>query len=75
MRYFTDAGPYRGPLLSGTVPGTICVLEALDKPTPIGVAQCVGWDARGRAVWTLSVHDADVPGLWIVVDREFRPAH
>jgi len=22
----------------------------------------------------LTVHDADVPGRWIILDREFRPA-
>jgi hypothetical protein len=41
---------------------------------PIGAATCVGSDTICRAVWTLSVHDADVPGRWIVVDREFHPA-
>jgi hypothetical protein len=75
VRYFTNAGPDRGPLRYGTVPGAIGVLEALDKPMPIGMALHAGRDAAGRAVWTLSVADADVPGRWVVVDREFRPVN
>jgi len=35
---------------------------------------CVGCDAAGLAVWTMNVHDADVQGRWVVIDREFRPA-
>ena len=80
MRYFTNVGPVRGPVLKGnvagakdTVPGAIDVLEALDKPVPIGGALCTGRDAMGIAVWRLVVHNATVPGRWIVVDREFRP--
>jgi hypothetical protein len=73
VRYFTNAGPDRGPLLSDTVPGTIGVLEARDQPTPIGVAQCVGWDGSGRALWLLTVHDDDSSELWVVIDREFVP--
>jgi hypothetical protein len=56
------------------VPDAISVLEALDKPMPIGMALCIGWDAAGRALWELVVHDTDVPGRWVVVDREFQPA-
>ena len=74
MRYFTDAGPFRGPLLHGIWPDAISVLEALDKPMPIGQALCVGVDAAGLAVWELVIHDAIVPGRWIVIDREFHPA-
>ena len=74
MRYFTDAGPFRGPLLHGIWPVAISVLEALDKPMPIGQALCVGVDAAGLAVWELVVHDKVVPDRWVVVDREFHPA-
>jgi hypothetical protein len=75
MRYFTNAGPDRGPVLAGTVPGTIDVLEALDKPMPIGRALRTGRDAVGIAVWRLVVHDALVLGRWIVIDREFHPVN
>jgi hypothetical protein len=74
VRYFTNVGPARGPILYGSVPGAISVIEALDQPMPIGVALCVGRDAAGGAVWTLTVDDADVPGQWVVIDREFHPA-
>jgi len=52
VRYFANAGPSRGPLLSGAAPGAIGVLEALDQPMPIGMALAVGRDAAGLAVWT-----------------------
>ena len=74
MRYFTNVGPDRGPLLYGTVPGAIGVLEDLDKSMPIGMALCVGRDDVGRALWTLSIDGEDLPGRWVVVDREFQPA-
>jgi len=35
---------------------------------PVGVA------AGGVATWRLIVHGTDVPGRWIVVAGEFRPA-
>ena len=75
MRYFTNVGPERGPVVYGTVPGAIGVLEALDKPMPIGMALRVGRDDASRALWTLSVDgNEDLPGRWVVVDREFQPA-
>src|SRR5262249_43265445 len=73
MRYSTSFGPQSGALPYSAALGAIAVLEAPYKLTPIGVATCVGVDVRGHAVWTLNVRDADVPGRWIVVDRQFRP--
>ena len=40
---------------------------------PIGNTSCIGWDPAGLAVWRLTVHDAEVPGRWTIVEREFRP--
>ena len=74
MRYFTNAGPERGPLRYGAVPGAIGVLAALDKSMPVGMALRVGADAWCRALWTLSIDGEDLPGRWVVVDREFQPA-
>src|SRR5262249_62403075 len=69
-----NAGPAGGPLKYGEVPGAVGLLEALDKPMPVGMALCVGWDPAGLAVWTLTVHGDELPGRWLVVDGEFRPA-
>jgi hypothetical protein len=74
VRYFANVGPDRGPVVSGTVPGAIGVLEELDRPMPIGLALRVGVDAAGRVVWELVVDDQTVPGRGVVVDREFHPA-
>jgi hypothetical protein len=74
VRYFANAGPVRGPLRYGATPEAIGVLEALDKPMPIGMALAVGVDATGRAVWALTIDGDDLPGRWVVVDREFQPA-
>jgi hypothetical protein len=72
MESFTNAsGP--GPVRVGQLPGSIGVLEALDKPMPIGMACCTGWDPAGLAVWRLTTEGDDVPGRWIIVDREFWP--
>ena len=72
-KYFTSFGPQSGALLYSAAYGAISVLEAPYKLTPIGVATCVGVDVKGQALWTLNVRDTDVPGRWIVVDRQFRP--
>jgi hypothetical protein len=74
MRYFANVGPERGPVLHGTVPGAVGVLEAPDKPMPIGQALCIGRDAAGGAFWALIVDDKIVPGRWVIINREFHPA-
>jgi hypothetical protein len=74
VRYFANVGPDRGPVVYGTVPGAIGVIEDLDRPMPVGMALRVGRDAGGHSVWELVVHDEIVPGRWIVIDREFDPA-
>jgi hypothetical protein len=73
MRYFTSFGPQSGALLYSAALGAIGVLEALDKPMPIGMALCVGRDDAGRALWALSIDGEDLPSRWVVVDRQFRP--
>jgi hypothetical protein len=74
MRYFTSFGPQSGALIYSDALGAIPVLESPDGTTPIGMATCVRVSVKGHAVWTLHVHDEDVPGRWIVIDREFQPA-
>jgi hypothetical protein len=76
MTLYTDVGPLSGPLLSGTGYLAIRVLHARRAPTPIGAALLAGQgrDAAGRALWRLTIDTIDLPGFWVVVDREFRPA-
>jgi len=57
----------------GQVPGSIGVLDAPDKPMPIGEAHCATWDETGLAVWTLRIGKQEIPGRWVIVDRDFRP--
>jgi hypothetical protein len=72
MEYFTNAsGP--GPVRYGQLPGCIGVLEALDKPMPIGIASKIGRTEGGLAVWRLNIDGADVPGRWVIIDRRFVP--
>ena len=47
--------------------------EPPDHPMPIGTAYEAGWDPAGLAVWRLTVDGDDLPGRWVIVDREFRP--
>jgi len=62
----------RGPIRYGDVPGSIGALEAIDKLMPIGEASCRTHDANGLAVWTLRIGKEDIPGRWVIVDREFK---
>ena len=73
MVYFTTAGPKSGPLRHGDAPDAIEVLEAPDKPKPIGTAMLARVGAGGVVIWRLVVHGLKVPDEWFVVDRQFWP--
>ena len=64
----------KGPVKYGQVPGSISVHDSLDDPMPIGIASCCGWGVDGLAVWTLRVGRQEIPGRWVIIDREFKPA-
>ena len=70
MDYFTNASR-SGRVRCGQLPGSIGVLEAPDKPMPIGMASEIGRTEGGMAVWRLNVHGADVPGRWVIIDGRF----
>ncbi len=72
--YFTNVGKESGPILGRDGYYAIGVLRDRDDRVPIGIALSTDRDHDGRALWTLSVYDFDVPGHWVVIDREFRPA-
>ncbi len=71
--YFTDVGPRSGPLRPRDGYDAIGVLQARDNHMPIGMALASSWDNEGRSLYRLIVHGAEVPGRFVVVDREFRP--
>src|SRR5208337_464860 len=68
-RYFAHISQ-KGKIRYGDVPGSIGVLEALDKFMPIGEASCRTHDENGLAVWTLRIGKEEIPGRWIIVERE-----
>jgi len=49
----------------------IWVLEALEKPMPIGIASATGRTDGRPAVWGLRVYAVDVSGRWVIVDQRF----
>ncbi len=69
-RYFAHISQ-KGRVRYGDVPGSIGVLEALDKFMPIGEASCRTHDENSLAVWTLRIGKQEIPGRWVIVDREF----
>jgi hypothetical protein len=71
--YFTNIGPKSGPILyrDSHLYGGIGVLESRDNHHPVGMAFRATWDDQGRALWRLNVNKTELPGLWVVVDREF----
>jgi hypothetical protein len=71
-RYFAHISK-AGPIRYGDVPGSIGVLATPDNPMPIGEASCRSHDENGLAVWTLRIGKQEIPGRWIIVDRQFRP--
>jgi hypothetical protein len=73
--FFSEVGPQFGPFLRRNVNGK--VISVIGSPAPgtsIGRARPCGWDAEGAQLWKLTVHGEELPGRWIVLDREFRPA-
>ncbi len=73
MPYFTNAGPQSGPIPYGDTGGASDVLRSRGGEV-IGSATCVGWIHGGEPLWRLTINGAPLPGLWLVFDREFRPA-
>jgi hypothetical protein len=74
MRIEAAAVVLYGPRFRRDSREAIGVLQARDNHTPIGMALGTGWDERGVQLWRLIVQGAEVPGRWVVVDREFHPA-
>jgi hypothetical protein len=60
-----------GSIRSGQCPFHILVLGASDYG-PIGMAFGTGRTDDGLALWRIVVHGSEVPGRWVIVDREFR---
>jgi hypothetical protein len=74
MAYYANLGPLSGPLLCSAGYFAIKVLQARKIHTPVGEALVAGHDQNGLALWRLTIDSIDLPGLYVVVDREFRPA-
>jgi len=72
--YFSELGPRSGPFLRRDVKGR--VIGVMGSPVPgaaLGTARPCGWDVEGAQLWKLTVNGAELPGRWIVINREFRP--
>jgi len=65
------AGHEAEPVRYSRLPFSIGVLEAPDNFMPIGMAFSTGRTEDGLKVWKLHVHGADVPGRWVIIDRQF----
>ena len=77
-RYFANVGPDRGPVCD-MWPATVDVFGDPGRRRRIGTAVFIGWNGFGwvesnAARWRLVVDDREVPGPWIILDREFRLA-
>jgi hypothetical protein len=73
MSYFANIGPRSGPILGRHHLVAIGVLQAPEDDSPIGVALAVGRGDDEVEVWELTVRGVELPGRWVVVNREFRP--
>jgi hypothetical protein len=76
-----EAPPYyalisqAGPVKYGQLPSAIEVLGNRKQFMPIGEATCRTWDENGLVVWTLRIGGHEIPGRWVIVDREFEHLH
>ncbi len=71
LTYHTNVGPLSGPLPSRAGYLAIRVLQGRETRTPIGVALVAGQLEDGVALWRLTIDEAELPGLYVVIDREF----
>jgi hypothetical protein len=74
MSYFANIGPRSGPILGRYRLVAIVVLEAPDDLTPVGLAVAIGRTDDEVEVWEPTIRGVELPGLWVAVDRELRPA-
>jgi hypothetical protein len=63
----------RGAIKHKNASRSVGVIDSPFGGQPIGVAACVGKDENGLAAWILAVNGERIPGLWVIVDREFHP--
>jgi len=73
MAYFANMGPQSGPILGRHRLVAIGVFDAPDDPMPVGMALAGGRGDDEVEVWELTVRGVELPGEWVVVDREFHP--
>ena len=69
--FFTNASRLGVSVHYQTLPGSIEVLESLDNLEPIGMASEAGCNNAGLALWALTIHGAEFPGRWTIVDQQF----
>ena len=70
--YLSKVGPKSGPVRDRDNQGAIGVLGSPGNNMPIGMALGAGRTEDGLAIWRLTVRGAEIPGRWIIADREFR---
>src|SRR5215469_10320613 len=70
--YSASLGPRRGPLVYNEALLAMRVTRAWRGRVPIGAALCVGHDETGVALWELTVGEVELPGRWVLIDRQFR---
>ena len=63
-----------GSVRWGQLPCALGVVEAPGKYPTIGIAFGIGWSETGLQLWRLKVRGQELPGLFVIVDGEFRPA-
>jgi hypothetical protein len=73
MFYFTDAS-LTGWVRYHQLPSNIGVTNEPGAHVLIGAAWEVGLAQDGYALWSLRVHDADIPGRCVIVDGMFMTA-
>jgi hypothetical protein len=72
MAYHTNAGPAYGALCPGAGPGALDVTKGITSVILFGTATEIVWGQGGVSLWRPTVHSVELPGLYVVLDREFR---
>ena len=74
MACHTNAGPAYGGLCCRAGSGAIDATKRIISLVLFGAATEIVWPQGGASLWRPTVHGVELPGLYIVIDREFWPA-
>ena len=71
MAFHTNAGPAYGALCFRAGSGALDATKRITSVVLFGAATEIVWPQGGGSLWRPTVHGVELPGLYVVIDRDF----